>query len=377
MIRIVRWRRGGTGQKGQGMEPYRIARARRAFLSIVAAALAAGLPLAAQTVEPATIAIGNGLTNIGDTVEIPITLTSGGPQPATLVLFIAYNPAKVAPFTDFYEFVLTDLEGPVVDEHGNAVTATSAVRPEPAVQNAGKLVDTEVHPEGVLAIAITGLNTTTMPDGLLLTAAFEVLSGAQENEQLDLIGAGEDDPAPVDEEDVFSSAAQANAQLLPLVITDGSIQVGCTPPPAPTDVAATQGSPDAVVITWTGIGLANAEYRVFRSTTPVAGNALPLGTAWQTSTSFQDVTAQVPVVNDPGGCFREPDITEVHYYYWVKARNEIGCESELSASYAEGYRGLAKSASAAANVLAPGDAALWTVLLAILLAAGRRKARRS
>lgn len=343
---------------------------------MVVAALTISAPIAAQAITPATIAIGNGLTNIGDTVEIPITLTSAGPQPATIVLFITYNPAKVAPFTDFYEFVLTNLEGPVVDEFGNVVTAKSAVRPEQVVQNAGKLVDTEVHPEGVLAIAITGLNTNTMSNGPLLTVAFEVLIGAQENEQLDLTAAGQDDPAQVNGEMVFSSAAQADAQLLPLLITDGYVQVGCTPPPAPTDVAATQGDPNAVAITWTGIGLANAQYRVYRSTNVVAGGALPLGTGWQTATSFQDVTAQAPIVNDSGGCFRAPDITEIHYYYWVKARNDIGCESELSASYAEGYRGSAKSASVAANVLAPGDAALWTALLAIFLMAGRRRAGR-
>ncbi len=334
----------------------------------------------AQAVDPLTLTLGEGTTNIGGTAEISLTVNSGGTAPAALVLFIKYDSAKVQPYTDFYEFIKHDLDGAVVDNQGNVVKSRSAVRPEASLDAAGKLVETEIHSEGVMAIAIVGKNSNEILDGPIATIAFRVLSGAQENEYIALDGIGSTETAVVlTHGTAKSSAAGAALESIPVLFVDGRVHVGCTPAETPGGVMASQGQTDAVVVSWSAVTEANARYRVYRNTEENPETASPLGTGWQTGLVFQDLSAQAPVVT--GGCSCSPVYSVVRYYYWVKSQNAFGCESDFSTPAAEGYRGTAKASLTKAGVASNslGDWVMMAVLLCgVVLWQGmeRTKARR-
>lgn len=330
--------------------------------------------------EPITLTVGDGTANRGDTAEVPVTLAVGDPAPSTLVLFLAYDAAKLAPNTSFYQFILQDLNGPVLDEHGNTIVTTSAVHPEAAVDAAEKLIETQVHPEGVLAIAVTGLNATTLGNGPLIKVAFRVLLTAQENEYLPVNGLGAGDtPVQLAHGPAISSAAGIMAEAIPVSFTDGRVHVGCTPAETPANVSATQGQSDAVVITWSAVADPHAEYRVYRGNDPNVSNALPLGEGWASATSFQDVTAQAPATVVPGGCFRSAQYEYVQYYYWVKSRNSLGCESAFSTPPVQGYRGSGKAAaqSAAVPPQTAGNVLLLGMLILVFFGVSARYVNRS
>ncbi len=346
---------------------------------LMAGLMAVISPLA-QAVDPLTLTLGEGTANIGDTTEISLALASGGTKPAALVLFIRYNPAKVQPYTDFYEFIKHDLDGAVVDNQGTVVKSRSAVRPEASLDAASKLVETEIHLEGVMAIAIVGKNSNVILDGPMVTIAFRVLSSAQENEYIPLDGIGSAETAVVlTHGSAKSSAAGAALESIPVLFADGQVHVGCTPAETPAGVTATQGQTDAVVIAWSPVAEVNARYRVYRNTEENPETASPLGTGWQTGLVFQDVTAQAPVVS--GGCSCSPVYSVVRYYYWVKSQNAFGCESDFSTPAAEGYRGAAKASLAKAGMASNsmGDWAMMVVLLGSVIlwrGMGRTKAKR-
>ncbi|HPO17179.1 MAG TPA: hypothetical protein PLI09_27335 [Candidatus Hydrogenedentes bacterium] len=343
--------------------------------------LAGVMMLVAVPAGALTLTLTGGTANIGDTVEVSVGLESGGVAPSSVVLFIQYDPARLAPYTDFYEFIVQDLEGhSVVDNEGNVVTERSAVRPEASIDTAVKLVETEVHAaEGVLAIAIVGKNVNEIPDGPMLTIAFQILSGAQENEYIAVNGIGSAEAGvSLAHGTAKSSAAGSDAQAIAVVIQDGQVHVGCTPAETPAGVTATRGQTDAVVVSWTAVADANARYRVYRSTEQDSSTAVPLGEGWQSGVIFQDFTAEVPV--NSGGCSCAPAYTPVRYYYWVKAQNAFGCESGFSTPPAEGYRGNGKSGVLKAGIM-PGSAGDdWVALCVVGVCAvfyRRRGARRN
>lgn len=313
-----------------------------------------------------TLTLTGGTANIGDTAEVSVGLGSGGAAPSSVVVFVQYDPAKLAPYMDFYEFIVQDLEGhPLVDNEGNVITKRSAVRPEASINTAVKLVETEVHgAKGVLGIAIVGKNTNEILDGPMVTIAFEILSGAQENEYIAVNGIGSaENGVLLAHGTAKSSAAGSGAQAIAVDIQDGQVHVGCTPAETPAGVTATQGQSDAVVVSWNAVADANARYRVYRSTAQDSSTAVPLGEGWQSGVAFQDFTAEVPVSS--GGCSCAPTYTPVRYYYWVKAQNEFGCESDFSTPPAEGYRGKAKSAVLTARIL-PGTFGDGCVVLGVV-----------
>ena len=91
-------------------------------------------------------------------------------------------------------------------------------------------------------------------------------------------------------------------------------------PPAPTNVAATQGSStDRVNLSWTAANGASS-YKVFRNDADATSGAQQIGTS--SNTGYQDYTAE-PMTN---------------YFYWVKAVNSSG-DSAFSSPSAEGWRG--------------------------------------
>jgi hypothetical protein len=313
------------------------------------------LPGLAAAQHAVTISIGDAAGNPGDSAEIQVNLATGAAQPAAMILFFTYDNSKLEPIADYYQFVDEDLQG-------NPVTKRSAVRPGPVLDQADKLIMTEVAP-GEVAVAIFGLNETTVASGGLLTIAFEILSAAQIGDEL--IVAGDPD----------SSASPANAETMApigVVFESGFVSVGCLSPPAPTNISATSNRSDGVLVSWSGIGIIGAEYRVFRSDASDGAGAQPLGDSWQTGTTFLDVSAALPVVTPPPGCGGEPIVDETRYYYWVKSRTSDGCESDL-AGPAEGVRAAAKQLGAAIVPFASaGNGLVLLLVLIALLALTRR-----
>lgn len=340
---------------------FRITRPMGAFGISMACGLCAlmGAPAAAQTApNPIVLYLGEGTGNAGDTVQVGVELGVGNTRPLAMVVWLFYDADKLAPDNDAFEFVAVDLEGqPILDEFGNTFTTRSAVRREQGLLNAGKQVDTESYPEGVLGIAIQGLNSTTIAPGNMMTVAFKVLDGVSENEVVPVRGAEAGDPVQFmgsnGLETVFSSATyeagSGETNDLEIEISDGRVVVPCTPPAAPTGVTATQGAPDAVTVSWNASGTVGATYRVYRSETSSFADAVPLGSGPTSQTTFADITALAPVQPVGCSCNATPEI--VHYFYWVRTVSAAGCESTFSDPAAEGYRGSAKTASAVAKTV--------------------------
>lgn len=319
-----------------------------AFALFVLAGLAYGQ-------QPITIEIGQGTGNPGSAVELLVELTTGSTAPSTIVLFLEYDPEKLAPNETYYEFIQTDLEG-------NPVSVSAPARPESAAIDSDKQVTHAIPVPGRLILLILGLNTNIIESGPLATVALDILSGGA-GETLDVTGGAES-----------SATAPDGTTRIPINFVDGTVLAGCDPAETPTGVTATQGLPDRVDISWNAVATPNAEYRVYRNTQNDPATAAPLGTAWVTGTTFSDLSALPPDAGGIAGCclFGEP--IPVQYYYWVKARTETGCESALSATPAIGYRGSGKlaagePASAAADGLVLGLAAF------LLCAYSRRSIR--
>lgn len=332
----------------------------------VAAALAGVLTAtwatiaSAQGVNPIALSIGQATANRGDTALVSIELQVGNTRPTNMVVWLRYDPTKIQPDVNAFEFIARDLAGnPILDNQGQVITSHGAVRREQAVIDAGKQVEAEVHAEGALGIAVQGLNDATIAPGLILTVAFKVQNGVAENEVVDIEGAESTDPVQFTDggelQTAFSSAHYqgANDQQgdLSVEVSDGRITVPCTTPNAPTAVTATQGQPDAVVVSWTASTSPNVQYRVYRALTNDAAAAQPLGTGPQAATTFSDITALAPI-QPSTGCACNAQATITHYFYFVRAVAPSGCESEFSTPGAEGFRGTAQAASAkAATVL--------------------------
>ncbi len=320
----------------------------------IAAAVGAALVVSGLALEAAAeieVTVGDGTTNPGDYVEIPVSLANNGAAPQVLVLFVAFDNAKMAVAEQYYERILTDIEGnPIRDGEGNVVTSPSAVRPESPLLALTYSLDYQVHPEGAIAMFLSAPGGA-LPAGHVLTLAFEVFSSVAEGAELDLPGLDRDFQMVIAGEPAYSSAAAADGGDLELEMIDGIVSVGCIPAETPANVAASTGRADAVEVTWDAVADPNAEYRVFRGQTNQPATASPLGDSWQQTTSFADITAAPPIVVDPGGCFRDAVYTRVSYFYWVKARTGTGCESEFSVS-AQGSRAPAKSASVESGTVA-------------------------
>jgi hypothetical protein len=321
--------------------------------------------LAAIAQSPIHITFEDTVANPGDSIEVDVDLTTTGANPSAMVLFFNYDPDRLEPFAEFYERVLTDLSGqPILDEQGNTITTTSSVRPGPAAENADKGVDSEVHSDGLMSIAVVGLNEALMEDGLLLTIAFRVLPEAQDGETLVIDGRESSEP-----NGSSASTITTGGQVQPLAVTfqNAFVDIGCVAPAAPTSVNATQNRSDGVLVSWNEPA-EELEYRVYRGTSTNPEDATPLGEGWQTDLDFLDITASVPTSAAPAfpGC-PPPPAQLVRYNYWVKSRNLDGCESPFNIVPARGHR------SPANTKVSLADATLLTLAATTLLLTRRRK----
>lgn len=313
----------------------------------------------ASAQDPIVLILGSVSANAGDTVEISVDLEVGDTAPSTLVVVLVYDPTKLAPFLDYYEFIQRDpLGNPILDNNGDPVTRTSAVRPGPAATAAGKGFDPEVHPEGALAVTLFG-SFSSIGDGLVLSAAFKVIGGV-DNEVIPVTGATEADPIEVFVEDsslpgggVFQSLATSAATQegggLGVVFVTGQVTLGCTEALPVTGVAASNGRSDGVFVTWNDVAPAGESYtyRVWRGESADLAEASPLGEGWQSASAFLDESSRAPIEVQAPGCLRPGQFDRVIYYYWVKARTQTLCAGPFSDLPATGSRGAASKSGAA------------------------------
>jgi len=327
---------------------------RIAVLCNVAVALLASAALAQPDALEVTIgdtfapADTGGLAN---TAAVNVSFVYGPDAPSTVVLFLTYDPDKLAPAEQEFELTRVDLEGnPVRDDNDNVIVERSAVRLSDAAAAANKGVDTEAHPEGAFAVTVRG-GESAIPMGTVFTVAFSLLEAVQEFEAIPIGLAVLNDPVLLENDrgefvNSFSTASTADFMSLPFEVDEGSIEVGCVPPEAPTNVQASQGMPDAVVVTWNAVQAADVEYRVYRSTSMNDDNPQPLGESWQRETTFTDVTALAPP-GAGGGCLPgcPGESLPVEFFYFVRARfASTQCPGALSAPSSEpGFRGKARA----------------------------------
>ena len=347
------------------------------------------LPAAAQEPNDITLRLDSTTGNPGDMVEVTVDLVADDVLPEAFALFLAYDRDALEPISDAYEIIARDefTGEPIVDGNGNTVASSSLVRPASGVGDAGKTVAFQVYDDpGAVGILVHGLNTNTIPAGDLLTVAFRIQESVPDGSMTDVIGV--DEAAEVHIPDGSGGVSQlisSFTRTIPdenedpevVLITYGfentAVIVGCIPANPPAGLTATQDRSDGVRVSWSPVAGDNIEYRVYRSTTNSATTATPIGEQWQTETSFTDITALVPDVV-PGECFMPEQVNEVHYFYWVRARSEVGCESELSTQSAEGFRVQAAAKSAAVFLSGSGEGGrmvVYVVLAAALLLAGR------
>lgn len=314
----------------------------------------------------------------GDEVEITIDLASTLIRPATLILVVAYDPNALEPALGYYEYIQTNINGqPLIDDQGNVEVERSFVRRENATAE-GKLIETVVHPEGAVAIVLTG-GTATLPDELLFTLAFRISDQLQDGSTLGIDVVTADAPVRVFSEssnqfeDLFSSAAGVSGQPLNLAGQDGLIDVGCQPPDTPGNVTASQDRSADVTVSWGSVAGSNIQYRVFRAAENNPVFALPLGEGWQTGTSFRDRSAKPPLIATASGCNMPPPYTAYDFYYWVQSRDDSGCPSDLSTTPAVGYRVPAKLLDGPAEATMPGTDALLALVVIVLLCSLARR----
>lgn len=346
----------------------------------------AGAGNVAPVVDPITLDVATATGNPDGTVEIEVGLTSGEHSPATLIVFIAFDPEVLALDEEAFEIVLTDSFGnPILDNLGNTLFRRVPVRPSATIPE-DKGIDYDLMAEeGLAGVSIAGINNTLIPDGELFTIAFRILDTAPENMATTLDGIDSNSAFIIGEQSFASSAAVtvevddgaggtvSEIANFEVAITDGEVEVGCTPAETPSGVTATTGASDGVTVAWDAIATAGAEYRVFRSTTNDGASAVALGDRWQPETDFLDITALLPRVVGADAC--NPGVQQpVTYFYWVKSRSASGCESDLSATPATGSRGASKAAFNSAAV--PGTMLILAALVSFLAVSSCRRAVR-
>jgi len=336
----------------------------------------------AQPSDDITLTLESTTAQPGDTVELAVSLAIHGDGPESLIVFLAYDPAALTPNGDEYELILRNsVSGePVLDGNGNTMAIRRAVRPEAGPTGAGKTIDSEVFQnEGVIGVSVTGLNRTAIPAGPLFTIALTAAGGLGNGTVTTVIGLGEDNAvvvpdgsggvAPAATSASRSTGDGAGAEAVTFGFVDAEVTIGCTSPGTPAGVTASQNRSDGVSVGWQAVA-AGAEYRVYRSTSNNAASAVALGAEWQSGTTFLDITALVPVVVMGDGCAVPNQVSAVRYFYWVRARTPEGCQGELSAPAAEGFRTQAKGALSPAGMFPAGGELLILLGALLILARG-------
>lgn len=235
-----------------------------------------------------TLTVGTVTADVGQRVEVPVLAVSEGEQPTVITLFVDFDDALVA-------FV----EG----------RAGDAVPP-------GKFVTFNFNEEdSEVSMIVFGLDRNRIPDGEVFVLEFDVLSGTPDNQ------------VPLDA--TRASAATAEAEPIQITLIDGMIGLHCPDVAAPGGVSASEDRPDGVLIEWDAATGA-IEYLVFRGEMNNPAAALPIN-EWQPETALLDNTALPPSAGPGMGCRPDGEIVVHTYYYWVKARSRVGCDSGFSA----------------------------------------------
>lgn len=334
---------------------------------------------AAQAQDDITLRLGATTSQPGGSVEVTVTMEAGLALPESIILFLAYDPAVLTPIEDYYERVLRNpLSGePILDNEQNTQFIRSALNPSENLRASGKSIDSETYGDsGVIGVSIQGLNRTEITPGALLNIAFAVDAGVLDGTLTEVLGVSTGAEVLIPDGNggvtaVSTSAARSvETPSGEFEVVDVSyrfvgvdVGIGCIAPNAPANLTATQNRPDMVFLTWNAVAGTGIEYRVFRGTTNNPAAAAPIGEGWQTAISFEDITARVPETVPGEGCNPQPIVEVVRYFYWVQARSEEGCESNLNATPALGFR--TGTRTSAAGALACG-------LLVVAALAGRR-----
>lgn len=265
--------------------------------------------------EQVNLTVGNGSGYPGGTAACTVTMNATA-APATVSFRIAFDSTKL--------------------------TVTN-VQDGPVVTAAGKELEWDVPTPGTLAVAIFGVNQTTISNGTLATVTFSIQGSVATPSNLPLDGNTQ-------------SSSDASGQALTTSIADGSLNVtACTTPSAPAGVSATDGTyANRVRITWDASSGATS-YMVYRATSGNSNSAALMATV--VGTIYDDFSAAPATPGGSGGCGGSSTPQVTTYFYWVRAVNACS-QSVLSASDS-GYRGQAKAASGepAAEAALPAKAA--------------------
>lgn len=371
--------------------PNGAARACAVVLSGLAFLAVAAIPANAQDPNDITLRLSATTGNPGDSVEVSVALETDDIFPETFAVFLAYDGAALEPLPEAFEIIArNEFTGePLVDNDGNTIADFSLVRLSDAVVDAGKLATFETYTDAeAVGVLVHGLNQEPIPEGVVFTLAFRILETVPDGSMTDILGLDDASDIHVPDGDggvsrlvssftrtVPAESGGTNVELLTYGFENTVVIVGCIPAAAPSGVSASQDQSDAVVVSWNAVAGSNIEYRVYRGTTSSAIGAVPIGEGWQTATTFSDITALVPEV-DQGDCFNPGQVSEVHYFYWVRARSQEGCESDLSATPAEGFRVRAAKSAVASLFPVPGSAeGLLVYGLALMCLIGVRRMR--
>ena len=312
----------------------------RAAAVLAAAGFFAGAAFGAVTLTPQTGAP----ANIGGVAEVAVAIDHTDAAPSTVILYLAFESARLAPAMEYFEIIPRDAGGGVLrDDAGNVVPRLSPVLPSEGLTAAGKIVDTQfisalASPSGwgCLGVAVAGTDTP-IPKGAFVTVAFRVLEGNLTNDTVKVVGLDISGPAVLGNRAVFTSAAAADGADLETAVADGSVALGCAAPAVPAAPAAGSGRTDGVELTWTAA--AGMEYRLFRSEGTDPAAARGLGSGWTGGGSFLDITAESPRKLDGAGCQCGAKYEPVVYNYWLCARDASTlCRSGLSQPPVEGAR---------------------------------------
>jgi hypothetical protein len=286
----------------------------------------------ARALAPLRLSIGTAAGSTGETVEVPVLL-SGSSNASTIIFGIAFDSQS--------------LQLVAVGE-GDALKLDQIV------------ISSSPAP-GTVGISAWG-NNNVIANGELCIVTFRILSAA--SGAVGLNGAGQ------------PSAASLLGAALPATVSSGEVFINCdgTGPDAPASVTASKGAASGVTVSWSAAAGAS-EYRVYRAKTSAPG-AVEAVSDWMAGvTSWVDASAAGPGESVTIGCQGGGPLP-VHYYYWVRARDEGGCPSGYSQA-AEGWRGpdTAKAASVSAGPMGVADAGLFAAAAMLLAACARIKNR--
>ncbi len=313
--------------------------------------------------------------------EVSVQITPSGLAPSSMVLFFAFDAELLAPDSNYYETIARDALGDVLrDEDGEALVSRSAVKASPELALAGKTLEVQLYAEGVIGVAISGINDEAIPSGTLFTVGFKTQPGINTSLNTVIRGITPDasvvvtNPNTGEDETAFSSAAALdNGTEVPLNLAffGGTMLFSCPgTTPTPTSLSASSDDAEAVNVSWSsGSAL---EYRVYRADSNSFASAQPIGAGWQLSRTFSDFSAAAPVEGGPAGCFGQGGFSAVNQFYWVIARDANGCESTV-AGPVQGARAPESAKSLEAAMAPAGDWLVVTLVCGLLVAAGLRR----